>query len=213
MEDNALHNAKETSQPPSSKIRPGGRSARIRSAIMNATVDMLTERGIEGFNVAEIATRVGVPESTIYRRWRSREDLVVEVILTRMGNMIPLPDTGDFRSDIQAFLQASVTFLCSVDGVLLTRSMFSTMKQTHSQTRHSYWIARFSQADSIVERAIERGEIAPETDASVVMTVLIGALSMRLFVLEAPIDAPFLDQLAKMVFEGVMQSEKERAMR
>jgi AcrR family transcriptional regulator len=168
-------------------------------------MDMLRERGIEGLNIAEIATSVGVPESTIYRRWRSREELVVEAVLVQMNGTIPLPDTGSFHADLEAFLQQSATFLQSPDGVLLTRSMFATMNHVNSQARQAYWTARFSHTGMIVQRAIERGEIAPEIDASAVMTALTGALYVRMLVLEAPLDKPFLDQLAHMVIEGVMK--------
>jgi len=141
----------------SPKRRPGGRSARIRTAVMEATMKMLRERGIEGLNVAEIAASVGIPESTIYRRWKSREELVVETVLGQMNESIPLPDTGSFRLDLQAFLKESAAFLQSPDGVLLTRSMFATMNQADSQARQIYWLARFSHIGMIVERAIERG--------------------------------------------------------
>jgi len=192
-------------EPVVPKRRPGGRSARIRAAVIEAVMDMLRERGIEGLNIAEIATMVGVPESTIYRRWRSREELVVEAVLAQMNETIPLPDTGSFRTDLEAFLQQSATFLESPDGVLLTRSMFATMNHVNSQARQTYWTARFSHTGMLVQRAIARGEIAPEVDASVLMTALTGALYVRMLVLEAPLDQPFLDQLVHIVLEGAMK--------
>ncbi len=204
MEDGQRQNVEGASNSAARKRRPGGRSARIRAAVMDATMSMLKERGMEGFNVAEIASRVGVPESTIYRRWRTREELVIETVLARMGETIPLPDTGSFRSDIQMLLRQSADFLESPDGVLLTRSMFSTMNRTDSQARQMYWTTRFSHSGTIVQRAIARGEVLPGTDPGVVMTALTGALYVRMLVLEAPLDEPFLDQLARIVLDGVM---------
>jgi AcrR family transcriptional regulator len=198
------HSAK-TNEPAYPKRRTGGRSARIRAAVMNAVMDMLRERGIEGLNVAEIAHSVGIPESTIYRRWRSREELVVETVLSQMNETIPLPDTGSLRSDIQAFLQESAAFLQSPDGALLTRSMFATMNRADSLARQAYWMARFSHTGMIVQRAIQRGEVAPEIDPNVLMTALTGALYVRLLVLEAPIDESFLNQLARIMLDGVME--------
>lgn len=194
----------EIGGPAAPKRRPGGRSARIRTAVMDATMKMLRDRGMEGLNVAEIASQVGVPESTIYRHWRTREELVVETVLLRMDTTIPLPDTGSFRGDIQTLLQESATFLQSPDGVLLTRSMFATMNHAESRARQVYWTARFSHTGMIVQRAIERGEIAPETDPSAFMTALTGALYVRMLVLEAPLDGPFLAQLERMLLYGVL---------
>ena len=168
-------------------------------------MNMLRDRGIEGFNVAEIAAIVGIPESTIYRRWRSREELVIDAVLAQMNETIPLPDTGNFRSDLEALLHESATFLQSPDGVLLTRSMFATMNDTNSLARKTYWTVRFSHTGTIVQRAIERGEIEPETDPGVLMTALTGALYVRMLVLDAPLDEAFLDQLVRMTLEGVMK--------
>jgi AcrR family transcriptional regulator len=205
VENDDLQHIEEASEPALPKRRPGGRSARIRAAVIEAVMAMLRDRGIDGLNVAEIAATVGIPESTIYRRWRSREELVVDAVLAQMNETIPLPDTGNFRSDLKAFLEESAAFLQSPDGILLTRSMFATMNDVNSQIRQTYWATRFSHTGTIVQRAIERGEIEPGVDPSVLMTALTGALYVRMLVLEAPLDGAFLDQLARMMVEGVMK--------
>jgi AcrR family transcriptional regulator len=204
-DEKPVSSAEESANKP--RRRPGGRSARIQAAVMKATIDMLRERGMDGLNVAEIASRVGIPESTIYRRWRSREELVIETVLTQMDVTIPLPDTGSFRVDLQEFLRTSATFLESPEGILLTRSMFATMNQTDSRVRQIYWAARFSHTGELVQRAIERGEVAPKFDANVLLTALTGALYVRMLVLEAPLDQPFLDNLAQMLLNGMLAHE------
>lgn len=205
MENEERAPAEIAGAPPVSKRRPGGRSARIRAAVLKTTMDMLHEQGsAEALHVAEVAARVGIPESTIYRHWKSREELLVETVMLHMEATIPLPDTGSFQTDLQMFLQASATFLQSPEGRLLTRSMFATMKHEDSHVRQIYWLSRFSHTGAMIQRAIERGEIAPETDANVVMTALTGALYVRLLVLDAPLDPLFLEQLARMILKGVM---------
>ena len=191
------------------KRRPGGRSARIRAAVIETTMEMLREQGsAEQLRVAEVAARVGVPESTIYRHWKSREELLVDVVMEHMEETLPLPDTGSFSADLLTFLQASATFLQSSEGRLLTRSMFATMKRDDSRIRQIYWTTRFSHTGAMIQRAIERGEIAPETDPNVVMTALTGALYVRLLVLDAPLDEFFLEQLARMILDGLVISQK-----
>lgn len=200
---------REDSEPPTPRRRPGGRSARIRTAVMDAVMDMLRERGsAEGLHVAEVAARVGVPESTIYRQWRSRAELLVETVMAHMKETIPLPDTGNFRSDLHVFLQVSATFLQSPEGALLTRSMFATMNHEDSKVRQVYWMTRFSNTEMMVQRAIERGEIAPDADPTLLMTALTGALYVRMLVLDEPLDESFLDQLAWMVLEGIVKRQE-----
>jgi AcrR family transcriptional regulator len=208
MEGDHQQNTPSSSQQVTPRRRPGGRSARIRAAVMDAAMDMLREHGIEGLNVAEIASKVGVPESTIYRHWRNREELVVAAVLTHMNETIPLPDTGSFRSDLQMFLQESAAFLQSPDGTLLTRSMFATMNDIDSQARRVYWMTRFSHTGLMIQRAIERGELVPETDPNVLLTTLTGALYVRMLVLDASLDEQFLTQLAQVIFNGVTTRQK-----
>jgi AcrR family transcriptional regulator len=173
-------------------------------------MNMLREQGsAEGLHVAEVAARVGVPESTIYRHWKSREELLVETVMAHMHETIPLPDTGSFRTDLRIFLRESAGFLESPEGRLLTRSMFATMKHEDSKVRQVYWMTRFSHTGIMIQRAIERGEIAPEVNPTMVMTALIGALYVRMLVLDATLDTPFLEQLAQMILEGVIIGEKK----
>ncbi len=204
--ERALNEAPITSAAPGR--RPGGRSARIRAAVLETTMNMLCEQGgsAEGLYVAEVAARVGVPESTIYRHWKSREELLVETVMAHMQEAILLPDTGSFRTDLQMLLRESATFLESPEGRLLTRSMFATMKHEDSKVRQIYWMNRFRHTGVMIQRAIERGEIALETNPNVVMTALTGALYVRMLVLDAPLDERFLEQLAQMILEGVMIS-------
>jgi AcrR family transcriptional regulator len=205
MENGERAQAEVLNSPAPPRRRPGGRSARIRASVLETTMNMLRERGsAEELYVAEVAARVGVPESTIYRHWKSREELLVETVMAHMQETIPLPNTGSFRTDLQMFLQDSATFLESPEGRLLTRSMFATMKHEDSKVRQVYWMTRFSHTGTMIQRAIERGEIAPEINPTVVMTALIGALYVRMLVLDAPLDEIFLEQLAQMVLEGVM---------
>ena len=205
MENGERARDEALSIPATPRRRPGGRSARIRTAVLETTMNMLREQGsAEELHVAEVAARVGVPESTIYRHWKSREELLVETVMSHMQETIPLPDTGSFRTDLLMFLRESAEFLESPEGRLLTRSMFATMKHEDSKVRQVYWMTRFSHTGTMIQRAIERREIAPEVNPNVVMTALTGALYVRMLVLDAPLDELFLEQLAQMVLEGVM---------
>jgi AcrR family transcriptional regulator len=180
---------------------------RIRNAVMDAVMEMLEERGIEGFNVAEIAAKVGIPESTIYRRWGNRDGLLIDTVMTRMGETIPLPDTGNFRSDLHEFLQQSAVFLESPTGRLLARPMFSAMNHADALVRQTYWTTRFKHTGLMIQRAIERGEVAPETSPEVFLTMLTGAFYVRILVLNAPLDQPFLDQIEHIMLQGVEKSD------
>ena len=94
-------------QPPSEpnrRPRPGGRSARVRAAVLQATLELLAETGYDGAELPEVARRAGVHPTTIYRRWGTKSRLVGEAILERSRPLSPTPDTGSLRTDLERLL-------------------------------------------------------------------------------------------------------------
>ncbi len=82
------------------------RDAGADEAILSATVDALAEGGISGLSMDEIARRAGVGKATIYRRWASKEALVLDALGTKP--LLPTPDTGSLRNDLLAYATAVV---------------------------------------------------------------------------------------------------------
>ena len=69
----------------------------MHAAVLEAAADVLFERGFDTLSIREIAERAGVHESSIYRRWGTKADLVVDALLSRLGREVPTPDTGSLR--------------------------------------------------------------------------------------------------------------------
>src|SRR5690348_14075796 len=84
----------ETSDMAGPRRRPGGRNARIRAAVFEATFRLLEEKGYEALSFAAIASCSGVHEATLYRRWKTKERLVIAAANHRIRDDIPVPDTG-----------------------------------------------------------------------------------------------------------------------
>src|SRR3954471_21817841 len=75
------------------------RIVRSRTTVMNATVELLFERGYGGTTVDEISRRSGVAKTTIYRHWPTRTDLLREACAT-IGTPLDRPDTGNLKDDL-----------------------------------------------------------------------------------------------------------------
>src|SRR5664280_783734 len=82
--------------------RPGGRSARVRAAVLEATLDQLAESGYDGLSFEAVAVRAGVHKTTLYRRWSDRTDLVLDAMLELSSQTVPVPDFGSVRADLLA---------------------------------------------------------------------------------------------------------------
>ena len=86
---------------PEQTIRKAGRprSAQSHQAILEATLALFAEVGLQGLSIEAIAERAGVGKTTIYRRWSSKEDMIKDALeLFRSG--YPIPDTGNIRNDL-----------------------------------------------------------------------------------------------------------------
>ena len=85
---------------PARSRRPGGRTARVRAAVIAATLAELAERGYSGVSLDGVAARAEVHKTTIYRRWRAKETLVLDAMLEQAGQTVAIPDTGSLRGDL-----------------------------------------------------------------------------------------------------------------
>ena len=181
---------------PTLRRRSGGRSARVQAAVFNATLIVLEECGYEATSIAEIAKRAGVNETSIYRRWKTREALLVEALLARTQEVIPIPDTGMLHTDILQLLYAVRSFFQSPLGEAITRLMVSTVRMPElASARQTFWKSRFSSAASVFERAVQRGELSPSVNHELLLEIILGPFYVRLLVTGQPLDDLFLQDV------------------
>src|SRR5262249_1063329 len=91
--------------PAAPRKRLGGRSARVRSSVLQAAFTVLMKKGIDAFSIAEVAEKAGVHETSIYRRWGTKHALARDACLHRAEVSLAIPDTGSLRSDLVALLK------------------------------------------------------------------------------------------------------------
>jgi AcrR family transcriptional regulator len=168
---------------PGPRPRPGGRSARVRAAVLAATLELLAEQGYDGAELPEIARRAGVHPTTVYRRWGTKATLVGEALLERSRTLSPTPDTGALRTDLERLL---------LDGAALVhtpavRALFEVLLAESTDpsaevaaARDRFWAAHLDEAGVIVERAVGRSELPAGTDPAALVDLVIGPALLRL---------------------------------
>jgi Bacterial regulatory proteins, tetR family/Tetracyclin repressor-like, C-terminal domain len=101
------------SADPAPKARPG-RRARSDGAILAAARALLAEAGMPGLTIEGVAARSGVAKTTIYRRWRDKDELALAAVWDDMVNGLPAPpDTGDTGAELHAFVEPVIEILRS----------------------------------------------------------------------------------------------------
>src|SRR5262245_49400976 len=171
--------------------RPGGRSARVRAAVLAATLELLAELGYERTELPEVARRAGVSAATLYRRWGSKARLAAEALLERAEPLVPTPDTGALRTDLERLLAEGSAIL----GTPPVRAMFgillgqATNPSAEIAAARDRFLARHvEEARRIVERAVERAELPAGTDPAALVELVVGPALVRVLLLGSDVD-------------------------
>jgi AcrR family transcriptional regulator len=175
--------------------RPGGRSARVGAEVHQAVTDLISERGYGTFTVGEVAARAGVADSSIYRRWGSLETLLADVTLTRLNARSPMPDTGSLAGDLRTYAANVAREITGPDGPALLHLAVALSRNGHQglQARDDLRAERTRQLQSMLDRASERGENAP--DAFGVLDHILAPMYIRVLFGMGPLTPEYVDGL------------------
>ncbi|MFJ4677574.1 MULTISPECIES: TetR-like C-terminal domain-containing protein [unclassified Kitasatospora] len=175
----------------------------MRRAVLDATVRLLAEGGLEAASVAAVAAAAGVHETSVYRNWGTRERLLREALADYTDQAMPLPDTGSLRTDLHRLLTALGAFLDTPEGpALLHLSIAPATAETRSG-RDAYWADRLDRAEQLLRRAAARGEIRPDADPRAAVEALMSPLFARHLLLGEPVTPAFVTALVDLVLDGL----------
>jgi AcrR family transcriptional regulator len=160
--------------------RPRGRprSARVDAAILDATLELLAEHGLEGLSIEAAAARAGVGKATIYRRWPSR-DAMVAAAFRSVNASVRLPDTGDVRTDLVALLaEFQRVTLRSVPAAMMPRLMAAVLTRPELLRLFlaNALAPRRAAVLDVLERARARGQLRPEADLDLAFGMIVGTV-------------------------------------
>jgi len=168
--------------------------------ILAAALEVLAETGYEGMTIDMVAARAKAGKATLYRRWASKGELVIDAVaFMKRGDVdySKLPDTGTLRGDLIAMIKPPSI----QDGEKKMRIMAGIMSMlSHSpELAHAAQVAivepRAAVNRMLLQRAIDRGEIAPDCDIEN-LSLLSQSMSIyRVLVLRKPVDSEFLISL------------------
>ncbi|MFF9339028.1 MULTISPECIES: TetR/AcrR family transcriptional regulator [unclassified Streptomyces] len=175
--------------------RPGGRSARVGAQVHQAVTDLIRERGYGNFTVGEVAARAGVADSSVYRRWGNLETLLTDVALTRLNARSPMPDTGSLAGDLRTYAAQVAREITGPDGpaVLHLAVALAGSGERGVRAAEELRAERTRQLQSMLDRARERGEDAP--DALDVLDHVLAPMYVRVLFGMVPLAPDYVDGL------------------
>ncbi len=179
------------------------RSEHCDRAIEAAVLELLVEQGFAGMSIEGVAARAGVAKTTIYRRWDSKEALVVDAFVRRSWERVVSPDTGNVRTDLVEMLRAFLRTL-QHDGGLM--QAFLAEQGRHPQLAEAFRSAFLTQRRAVIRAVLERGvarhELAPDADLELLTDVGAAILWYRFLITGAPLDDDLPHRIVDQFFPG-----------
>ena len=183
-------------------IAPGRRrSIQAHQAILQATRDELEEVGYRDMTIEGIAARAGVGKKTIYRWWPSKAALALEVLAASPGEYAPFSDTGSLKEDLLAYFEYSFAGLQGKFGTVL--SGLAAEAQLDPEFAHEFQqvfiVPRKKGLVALLQQAVQRGELAADTNLEVLADLIYGAKWYRFLLYPAPLDAAFAREIVEII--------------
>ncbi len=172
----------------------------LDQAVLDATLELAGEVGIHGMSMDDLAQRAGVSKATIYRRWPSKERLVL-ASLNQAMLPFELIDTGSLRGDLLDYLGELARRMETgkASDVLPDLIAASVRDANLRMSLDEYIRHRRQPLQTILRRGLQRGELAAGTDVEVLIDALIGPFVYRRLLSHDPLDGDFVERLLRAV--------------
>ena len=184
--------------------RDPSRDGVIRAAILRLLADV----GYGALTMDAVAAEAGVGKATIYRRWRTKQDLVVDTISDLNRDDAPSPDTGSLEGDLREVMHTLVGVVNGPTGAA-TLSLLSTVPR-HPALAEAFekgplavWRQSFEQ---VWENAEARGEVSPAFRASVAAESISALMVQRWLLTHRPVDEAYADEVLDTVVMPLVRS-------
>lgn len=151
------------------------RAPAVHAAILRATLELLAERGLEGFTLEGVAEQAGVGKPSIYRRWRRKEELIAEAVDSARSAIV-IPESGTIWNALESLAEQGERALRTqlfrrIIAIGITASLSGAER---NRMWRQYGLPRRAQLRLLLERAQERGEIRSGIDLELAMDALVG---------------------------------------
>src|SRR5918995_2341562 len=200
----------ETTTTPRPLGRP--RAPRADRAILRAAIELIAAQGVRDLRMDDVADRARVGKATIYRRYRSKDELVTAAV-SALVSEIAVPDTGSTRADLAALMHSAVeVYSGSVEaGVMpsLVDAMSRDVELARS-VREGFLAGRRAALRAVLERGVERGDLRADLDLELALDVLGGPLFYRLLITGGAIDRQLADGITELIMRGFAPTKSGR---
>ncbi|MER5795394.1 MULTISPECIES: TetR/AcrR family transcriptional regulator [Streptomyces] len=202
-------NAEEPQTRPRRRAPAGAAVLRedVTEAIRAAVFEELAAVGYARMSIEGIARRAGVGKTAVYRRWRSKLHLVLDVVSALAVMGLPVPDTGSLEGDLRLLYEVTSRALRHPVASQIIPDLQAEAARNPDIAEAMQKTLREGQegvASKIIEAAQRRGELAEGLDDDLAMDLISGPLYWRSVVIRTPkLPKGYLAALARGTTEAL----------
>lgn len=180
------------------------REERVTRAVLDAVLALVAEQGMSALTMDAVAVRAEVSKPAIYRRWPTKQDLIIAAAESRVGPL-SIPDLGDFRAELRAVLTARVEVYRTPGMDRLIAEVFSAAAEAGAgRSAYRAYVNRvMGETGRILERGIVRGDVRPDTDVRAAATMVAAPLVFRLVAEQELPDSHLVESVVELVARAV----------
>ena len=186
------------------KRKPGRpRSKRSEEAIIRATTSLLADERYANFTVSKVAARARASKSTIYRRWPTKEHLVIEAF-NRWPALTP-HDRGNLMADLLGLYRQFLRILHQPPSNAIMPTLVA--ERAHNPALAAVFDPlmqrRRDPVRVVLERAMERGELPRTTDVELAVDALMGVTVLRMYFMPGDLSIPAIREFLTVLLRGL----------
>lgn len=173
------------------------RDPSLDAKLLDAALDVLADVGAAGLTMDLVAARAGAGKATIYRRWTSKSELILDAVAQMKRDQVDLgnlPNTGTLRGDLLGLFKPQ-TNEESERRLKIMTALASLLAQDDALAgaANATVVAPWAEAHrALMERAMLRGEIPASADIDALAQVVPSMAAFRSLVQRKPFDLAFL---------------------
>lgn len=177
---------------------------RDAEAIFAAALALLAEGGYDGLTIEGTAARSGVHKTTIYRWWRSKDELIGAALMDSALLELDLPDTGTLEGDLAELARHIIRVLTGEPTRDVVTAVLAAAGHRPELARiaRAFFDDRLSREGPVFERARQRGELAEDADPEVLMDLLGGAIWFRVVIRSGSMAPEDAEPLVRILLGG-----------
>jgi AcrR family transcriptional regulator len=175
------------------------RSESLRRAILDGALELLEQRGYRRLTMEGIARQAGVSKQTIYRWWPSPAAVLMEALNELASALVPDTDHGSLERDLRSFIRRTVAGLKRGAAPLVAGLMAEAQfDEDFARAFREEFLARRREAmRALLERALDRGELAADANLDLLVEIGFGTIWYRVLGRHAPLSVRFADELTE----------------